>query len=177
MGKFLKIFYFAVLTFSMYFHANAETFFFVGSYFPIISEETNPGEFTGIGIDIPRIIGKKLGHTIMIRLYPWRRAQFMVKTGMADVLIAPFKNAERETWLDFSETYFFEDKSFLFVNPGDTIGWNGDLSSLKGLKICVVDGWSLGSGLDRAISRLSTENVPSPFLEVCLFANRCYYIL
>jgi polar amino acid transport system substrate-binding protein len=145
--------------------ANAETFSFVGSHFPIISEETNQGALTGIGIDIARIIGEKLGYTIKIQLYPWRRAQFLVKTGRADVLIAPFKNAERETWMDFSEAYFLADKSFLFVKPGRSIDWHGNLSSLKGLKICVVEGWSLGRGLDNAINSLSTERVAS--LDIC----------
>jgi polar amino acid transport system substrate-binding protein len=145
--------------------AKAETFSFVGSHFPIISEETNQGELTGIGIDVARIIGEKLGHTINFRLYPWRRAQFLVKTGRADVLIAPFKNAERETWMEFSETYFLADKSFLFVKPGRSIDWHGNLSSLIGLKICVVEGWSLGCGLDSAINSLSAERVAS--LDVC----------
>ena len=173
MSPFLKIICFAVLAISMHAHANAETFFFVGSNFPVLSYETDEGDLEGIGVDIARMIGNRLGHTINLRLYPWKRAQYMVKTGMADVLMAPYKSTERETWLDFSETPFFTDKSVLVVKPGSTLSWDGDFSSLKGLKIGMVSGWSLGAPFDDAKKNLSIDYAPT--LEVCflkLFEDR-----
>lgn len=146
-------------------HAGAETYFFVGSHFPILSEETEDGSLCGIGVDVARRIGLKLGHTFTIRIVPWERAKTMVKTGDADVLIAPFKTPEREKWLDYSATYFFVDRSFFFVKPGSPVTWDGTFASLQGLKIGLVQGWSVGPVFDQAKEALQIDYAPT--LDLC----------
>ena len=131
-------------------NANAETYIFAGSEFPLLSEKTEDGDFRGIAIDIARTITEKLGHTITIRYYPWARAQHLVKTGIADVLMPPYKTPEREKWLDFSEIPFSPDKTFFFVRPGSRSAWNGDFSSIKGKKIGITRGWSVGPDFEQA---------------------------
>ena len=145
--------------------AAADTYFFVGSHFPILSEETEKGQLTGIAIDVATIIGRRLGHTITIRLYPWERAKYMVKTGLADVLMAPYKCPDRETWLDYSKNYFFIDKVFFYVMPGSAVGWNGKYTSLQGRMIGIVQGWSVDAGFDRIKTSLSIDYGPT--LDIC----------
>jgi hypothetical protein len=64
--------------------------------------------------------------------------------------ILPYEisRAHHNCGLTRSESNFLADKSFLFVKPGRSIDWHGDLSSLKGFKIFMVEGCSLGRGLD-----------------------------
>jgi len=105
-------------------NAGAATYLFVGSNFPILSEETANGEIQGIAVDVARRIGKRLGHIITIRLYPWERAKNLVRTGKADVLMVPYKTPAREKWLEYSATYFFVDKSFRPSNGNSTGCWS-----------------------------------------------------
>ncbi len=153
-----------ILMFSV--SAYAETYLFVGSSYSLLSEKGEDGEFRGIAVDLAKTITETLGHTIKIELYPWKRAQNMVKTGNADVLMAPFKTPEREKWLDFSEIPFATNYTFLFAKPGNSFVWNGDFSSLKGKKIGMSLGWALGAEFEKAKSFLSIDyasNIDSCF--------------
>ena len=134
--------------------ANAATYRFVGSDFPILSGETEDGELRGIAIDVAIIISHRLGHTIKIRLYPWELAKFMVKNGLADVLMAPHKNHEREKWFDYLENYFFTDKTFFYVAPDWVVRWNGDYAFLYGRTIGLVQSWSVDASFDQAKASL-----------------------
>lgn len=96
---------------------HAEQYLFVGSDFPVLSERLPDDTLGGISIDIARIICKRLGHTPIFELYPWVRAQALVKAGQADVLLVPYKTPEREKWMDFTQEPFFEDKSFFLSGP------------------------------------------------------------
>jgi len=153
------IFLFMILIFPL--TASAETYLFVGSNFPVLSEETTDGKIHGISVNIAESIAKKLGHRIIFQLYPWKRAQYMVKNGDADVLMAPYKTPEREKWLDYSEEYFFEDRSFFYVRPDSEIVWNGDFSSLQGQKIGMVLGWSVGTAFEKARDSLLIDYAPN----------------
>lgn len=134
-----------------------ETYIFVGSNFPVLSEKSPDGTLQGIGIEIARIICKRLGHTPDIQLYPWNRAQAMVKLGMADVLIAPYKTPEREKWMDFSATPFFEDESCFFVRPDSQISWDGNLVGIRQYRIGMVPSWSVGPDFENAKKHLNID--------------------
>ena len=144
----------------------ADNIYFVGGQFPILSEETEQGEFTGIGVDLARMICKKLGHTTTIKLLPWKRAQFMIRNGSADVLIAVYKRPKREEWLDFSDNYFFVDQTFLYAKPGTTIPWNGNLSSIKNFKFGLIYGWSLEKIFESPADYLDVDYAPT--VESCI---------
>lgn len=153
--------------------ANAETYFFAGTSFPSLLEKTADGNFRGLATDIARTITERLGHTIVIDLYPWKRAQLMVKTGKADVLMPPYKTPEREKWLDFSELPILLDKTFFFVRPGSSFDWKGDYSLLRGQRVGIVFGWSFGPNFERAKDFVSIDYAPG--IDLCfkkLLANR-----
>lgn len=130
--------------------AHAETYFFVGHSYPLLVEETENGDFSGLAADIAISITEKLGHTVKIGLFPWARAQRMVKTGEADVLMPPYKTPEREAWMDFTEIPFHRNKTVFFVRPDSTFTWDGNLASLRGKKIGMSLGWSFGAEFERA---------------------------
>lgn len=145
--------------------ANAETYFFVSSSYPSLAEETENGDFQGAAVDIARIITEKLGHTIKIGLYPWARAQKMVRDGEADVLMPPFKTPEREEWLDFTDIPFHSYNTVFFIRPGSTLTWNGEVSSLKGKRIGMSLGWNFGAGFEQAKDSLTIDYASS--IDLC----------
>ncbi len=144
---------------------NAESYLFVGSNFPILSERLPDKTLGGISIDIVRIICKRLGHTPIFELYPWVRAQALVKAGQADVLLVPYKTKEREKWMDFSQVPFFEDKSFFFVRPGNHLTWDGNLASIANLHIGKVREWSVGEAFEKQMSKLTIDYAPN--IDLC----------
>jgi len=156
----MKKVFFTFFLLIFYTTVNAETYFFVGSHFQILSEEISDGDYQGIGCDVAKIICKRLGHNINIRLFPWKRAQYMVEEGKADVLIGPYKTHEREKWLDYSEVPFCTDKALFFVRPDSNISWNGDFSSLSGKTVGVTLGWSISPIFDKAKELLIIDYAP-----------------
>lgn len=144
---------------------SAENYLFVGSNFPVLSERLPDKSLGGISIDIVRVICKRLGHTPTFELYPWARAQALVKTGRADVLLAPYKTPERETWMEFSQIPFFEDKSFFFIRPDSRITWDGTLGSIGRLRIGKVPQWSVGKVFEKKISTLTIDYAPN--IDLC----------
>lgn len=153
----LKIlcFIFTLLVFCI--DVDAETYIFVGGNFSSLSEKTEDGDFKGIAVDIARKITDRLGHTATIKICPWLRAQKVVKEGKADVLMPPYKTPDREKWLDFSEIPIAPDKSFFFIRPASESEWDGNFSSIKGKKIGIAQGWSVGPEFDQIKKSLSVE--------------------
>ena len=144
----------------------AENYLFVGSNFPILSERLPDETLGGISIDIVRIICNRLGHTPIFELYPWvLRAQALVKTGRADVLLVPYKTPEREKWMDFSQVPFFEDKSFFFIRPDSRITWDGTLASIGRLRIGKVSEWSVGKVFEKQRDTLTIDYAPN--IDLC----------
>jgi polar amino acid transport system substrate-binding protein len=143
----------------------AQTYTFVGSNFPILSEQAPDGTLTGIGVEIVRTICNRLGHTPSIRLYPWARAQALVRAGEADVLIAPYKTPEREKWMDYTETPFFEDRSHFFIPPRTAMLWDGDLAAIRDKRIGMVNGWSVGPAFEKEIPNLTIDFAPT--IDLC----------
>nr|WP_321398717.1 transporter substrate-binding domain-containing protein [uncultured Desulfobacter sp.] len=172
--KILGIFWGAVFLFMLSTSVlRAENYLFVGSNFPVLSEILPDKTLGGISIDIVRIICKRLGHTPTFELYPWARAQALVKTGQADVLLVPYKTPEREKWMDFSQEPFFEDKSFFFIRHDSRITWDGTLDSIGRLRIGKVPEWSVGKVFEKQMSTLTIDYAPS--IDLCflkLISNR-----
>ena len=157
--------------------AYAETYLFVGSSYTSLLEETENGEFRGIAAELAKAITETLGHTIRIELYPWKRAQQMVKDGHADVLMPPYKTPEREQWADFTEIPFAPYHTYLFATPGSSFAWNGDFSSLKGKQIGIALGWSFGPEFEKATAFLSLDYAPN--IDMCfkkLIAHRVDFV-
>ena len=144
----------------------AAEYFFVGSNFPILSEQLPDKSYSGIGVDIIQIICKRLHHTAKIQFYPWNRAQALVKAGKADVLIAPYKTPQREQWMNYSAVHFFEDASVFFQRPGNTIVWDGNFETLRDRRIGIVPGWSVGADFERLKPHLHIDYAPT--LDLCL---------
>ena len=153
-----------ILIFALYAINNqsiAETYKFVGTSFTHILEKDSSGRNKGIGAELATKIMSNLGHDIEIQMYPWKRAQRMVKNGQADVLIGPYKTQKREEFFDFNTYHFYQDYMIFYSRVNETFTWNGELSALRKFNIGLMAGWVYGDKFDNYKSQLSTVTLYS----------------
>ncbi len=139
----------------------AETYKFVGTTFTHILEQDPSGKNKGIGAELAQKIMSNLGHDIEIQIYPWKRAQRMVKNGQADVLIGPYKTHKREEFFNFNEYHFYQDHMIFYARVNDKITWNGELTALRKFNIGLMAGWVYGDKFDNYKNQLSTVTLYS----------------
>jgi len=63
------------------------------------SYEKGNGEIGGIATEVIEKVLREMGIKYQIMIYPWARAQIMVKNGDADAFYAASKNAERDSYV------------------------------------------------------------------------------
>ncbi|MEI7688751.1 MAG: transporter substrate-binding domain-containing protein [Candidatus Nomurabacteria bacterium] len=141
-----------------------ETRVFVASghpaWAPIMYQEGN--QIIGAGPEIADMIFKELDLKV---LFPyeglWDVVQAKTKSGEIDMIVAAYKTAERETYMDYSVIYTVDPVS-IFVKKGKTfpfVNWN-ELLSKKGV---VTTGDSYGQAFDQYIKNsLSVASVTTP---------------
>lgn len=160
-------------------HAGARELVVVGAHFERVFERRADGEFVGMGPDIVRQIARRNKDTVRFELYPWARAQAMVVQGLADILVGPYKSAERLERMAFSRSPFYRDDLVFYQLAGAGTAWQGDYAALEGKPIVVMNGWAYGAGFDAARPRLRisvANNVENGLLmltykHVALFAS------
>ena len=151
----------------------------VGAHFERVFERRPDGEFVGLGPDIVRQVARRNKDTVRFELYPWARAQAMVAQGLADILVGPYKSAERLERMAFSRSAFYRDDMVFYQLAGAGSAWQGDYATLEGKPIVVMNGWAYGAGFDAARPRLRisvANNVENGLLmlrhkHVALFAS------
>jgi polar amino acid transport system substrate-binding protein len=159
--------------------AGARELLVVGAHFERVYERRADGEFTGMGPDIVRMVARRNKDSVRFEIYPWARAQAMVTQGLADILVGPYKSAERLERMAFSRSAFYRDDMVFYAQAGASHGWQGDYAALAGKSIVVMNGWAYGPGFDAARPRLrvsTANNVENGLLmlthkHVALFAS------
>ena len=151
--------------------ASARELFVVGTTFSRIYEQAPDGQFTGLGVDVLRVVARQMGYELRFGLYPWLRAQAMVERGEADILVGPYKTPERELRFSFSRQPFFRDRLLFFVRKGSNIDWDGNYASLRGKRIGTVYGWAYGDDFDRSRAQLDVSNANTLKTGMVMLAN------
>lgn len=133
----------------------------VGTTFARIFEQTENGEFIGLGAELARTIAQQQGLTIKFGIYPWARAQDMVANGSADVLVGPYKTPAREARFLFADQPFYQDNMVFYKLAGSKGSWDGSYESLKGKRMVAVLGWAYGQRFDQERANLGVTNAPT----------------
>jgi polar amino acid transport system substrate-binding protein len=92
-------------------------------------------EVAGPGRDLIAAVCVHARITCSYDIYPWRRAQELIRNGDADGMMVIGRNSRREEWIRFSPPHFRTEYGF-FVNATETMVYT-DVSQLQGLKIGV----------------------------------------
>ncbi|WP_448212940.1 substrate-binding periplasmic protein [Colwellia sp. MEBiC06753] len=116
----------------------------IASHFPFIAEQTENGEFAGLGIELINKIANQLNIELEIKIYPLARALKMMESGQADMFIGPYKSADREKYMLYSQDPFYQDTIVFYKKLGANVVWQGQASQLTGKRIGVIRGWSYG---------------------------------
>lgn len=121
--------------------AEARELLAVSTHFSRIFEETKDGKFEGYGIELINTLARKQGDTVKFLMLPWARAQLMVSSGKADILIGPYKTPEREMFLTFLDRPFYQDRMVFYKLKESKFVWDGKYDSLKDKSIITILGW------------------------------------
>jgi polar amino acid transport system substrate-binding protein len=140
-------------------YASAETYTFVSTPFPQLSEENENGELSGLAVELIQELFHNIGHEVIIKLYPRKRALQMVLDGEADGLIGPGKTVEREQIFRFGEYPFFDNTQVFYVRADDPFEWKGDYATLKGKTVGLLHGWGVPKPFEAIIPTLTVEPV------------------
>lgn len=134
----------------------------VGAPFSRVFEQAPDGAWSGLGVDIVRSLAARAGDTVRFQLYPWPRAQAMVAQGQADILVGPYKSAERAARFVFLDHAFYRDRMVFFARRDGAAGvaWAGDYRALTEIPIAAMRGWHYGAAFDEARPRLQISEVP-----------------
>jgi polar amino acid transport system substrate-binding protein len=130
----------------------------VGTNFPGVFER-QAGNYGGLATSVLRQALEPLGYRLRFELHPWARAQHMVEQGQGDILIGPYKNAEREARFAFSAQPFYRDHIVLYRQRGRLLYWHGDYQALLGRRIGVVRAWAYGANFDSRRAQLELVTV------------------
>ncbi|MEH6459985.1 substrate-binding periplasmic protein [Chitinimonas sp. JJ19] len=145
--------------------ASARELLVVGTQFGRLFEQVPSGEFEGLAVTLVREFARASGHTVRFDIYPWARAQMVVQTGKADMLIGPYKTPEREQLFAFSDKAFYRDEMVFYARAGSSTRWDGDYAQLRGLRIAAIRGWAYGAGFEAARAQVDmTNNLQSGIL-------------
>lgn len=127
----------------------------VGTRFEGVYERQPGGEFSGLGVEVVRLLARRRDCTVDFEMYPWRRAQQRVSMGLAEVLVGPYKSAEREQTMRYTGQPFFQDQVAFYSRARGMVAWGGDYAALKGKRIVTLNGWSYGAAFTAAAANLN----------------------
>ncbi|MFZ6750973.1 substrate-binding periplasmic protein [Undibacterium sp. Ren11W] len=133
----------------------------VGAEFAQIYERNETGEFTGLGVEILRSMARQNGDTLSFQILPWARAQKMVETNQAQILVGPYKTADRETRFVFAEKAFYRDDMVFYALKLAKFQWDGSYSALQDKRIGVINGWAYGAQFEEQRKTMKIESANS----------------
>ncbi len=118
----------------------------VGSQFARIFEGAEGQPPRGLAVDL---LGQLFGDSLRCEWVPWSRAQLMLEQGEADILIGPYRTAEREARMLFSVRSFYSDAMVWYARRGEEVRWTGEFADLAQMPVAAVRGWAYGSRFER----------------------------
>ena len=83
------------------------------------------GVVSGPGADVITAVCDRINITCSFTLYPWRRAQLLVKAGEAEAMMVVGRNPKREEWVRFSPPVFQTEYGY-FVRADNKMHYRDD---------------------------------------------------
>lgn len=113
------------------------------SFRELIPPGSDSANLQGYSWDVLRESFHAKGYTVMLSVYPWKRAEYDTKSGIDDLIFPISKSAAREEVFYFSKESVDQVNFLVYVPFDSTIQWQG-IDSLNGLTIGQMRGWTLG---------------------------------
>lgn len=118
------------------------------------------GELRGLAPTLVRELFGELGLRVRLEAFGnWKRCLLEVRAGRADIVVAAYRNREREQQFAFSGQYVVADPIVLFVRRDRSFAFD-DWDDLRGRTVGLLLGDSFGERFDRfAEAALKVERV------------------
>ena len=121
-------------------------------YYPPVSW-VHQEQLIGVAPAIVSLLFGELGYKVSLDAAGnWKRCLSEAKTGHADIVVAAYRIAEREPYLDFSEQHIVDDPIGIYVNVNNSKAYHS-LNDLKGKTVGLLFGDSFGDSLDKFIAK------------------------
>ena len=117
------------------------------------------GKPSGMLIDLVTEAFRRAGYQVEFKLMPWARCLAEAKTGAVDGVFSSFKLPEREQFLAFTSEALTTQAITFFARRNSTISFDGDLSTLREVKIGITIGTSYGKRFDAAVKGGALPNI------------------
>ena len=126
------------------------------NYKPLMWHEAGQIHGVGYALTTKLLEEQGIGYTSLVT--PWLRVLDHARAGQIDVIVTAYKNAQRSTYLDFTEIYFY-DPAVVFVPRGRAFAFQS-WQDLKGKKGGMLRGTQFGTEFDSYTAReLTVEYV------------------
>ncbi|MEH6576522.1 MAG: transporter substrate-binding domain-containing protein [Amphritea sp.] len=123
-------------------------------FYPPVSWVSS-GQLTGLAPAVTRQLFAELGYNVQLSAESnWKRCLLEVQQGNADIVVAAYRIASRESYLSYSDQHIIADKVTLFVNRNNPIDFN-QLEDLHDKTAGLLLGDSFGDTFDRFIQKNS----------------------
>jgi len=109
------------------------------------------GKPAGMLVDLVTEAFRRAGHPVEIKLMPWARCLKEAKTGEVDGVFSSFKLPERTQFLAFSKEVLNTQVIVFFARRDSTLSFDGDMNSVRDVKIGIINGTSYGTKFDTAV--------------------------
>ena len=117
----------------------------------------------GPGRDFIEAVCKQAKIVCTYDIYPWRRAQELIKNGSADGMMVIGRNPKRETWLRFSPPLFRTEYGF-FVNSDNPLEFK-QLSNIAGYRVGVFSPSNTATQLKNIRDQMVDEGIKPIVIE------------
>lgn len=115
-------------------------------------------QVAGPGRDVIAAVCEQSKVDCSFDIYPWRRAQALIKDGRADGMMVIGRNPAREEWLRFSPPMFRTEYGF-FVRSDNPMEFN-DLQQLAGFRVGVFAPSNTATQLEGVRARMIENGIP-----------------
>ena len=124
----------------------------------LVTLEAPPVEYlennkaTGVNVDIVTEALARLGYSVSIKFYPWKRALRMVKFGQADGIIDVSYNENRAKYMFYPEEEISTEEWYGFKRKNFLLTLDEDFKNAKYIKLGVARAFVYGGEIQKAIN-------------------------
>ncbi|WP_159084727.1 substrate-binding periplasmic protein [Dongshaea marina] len=134
--------------------AVSATISFATQEFPPFNYKGGSG-VAGPGVDIINAVTKSMGDSATFKIYPWSRAQDLVKKGKVDGLFLLGKNKKRMEWLYYTPPIITTEYGF-FVQTSAPLQYKAP-SDIKGMKVGVFGPSNTSNSLNKLAKQVDIK--------------------
>ena len=139
--------------------SRADNFHCVSLQYPPLIHLNDDGQVDGLAYELVRAVFQRMGHHVTVEVLPWARSLAMMKAGERDCIFTIFRNAERETFLDFNQQSIIPQVVYFYAQKNAQPKFDGNMATLLHYRIGTVQKVNYGPKFEENRSKMLLEEV------------------